>query len=455
MQDDDTNSESETVIESIGSIESLLRLMQSHGATRFYAKKLSPNDNSKNQIYLGSGFSALHVIPHQSLYLDESNLANGKVPRTKADVAFSWVDGYGRHAAPNVQLILYPEYPEVRMSGLLKGCRHAPSTVIASRDKGRVLFLGITAKDEVMGYAVAPSDPLSKELHAIAVQDSSNILIELFLPNKRQDTRLQLLDALKHICKKNWIASQKLGKNGVVMPYSARNGGGYTLEAELGIFPNGYSEPDYLGWEIKQYAVNNFREFKPKSPVTLMTPEPTGGVYCDKGVPDFLRRFGYPDKSGKIDRINFGGIYTIGRTYHADTGLRLALDGYNQQSGKITDMAGCIFLETRAGEIAASWSFNSILNHWNRKHAQAAYIPSLFRTPPSEYAFGCQVLLCEETDFLLFLKAVATGTISYDPAIKMEKASSPQPVTKRRSQFRVKHDNLTNLYYKHETVDLV
>lgn len=436
------------------SIKSLLQLMESHGATRFYAKKLSPNDNSKNQVYFGSGFSVLHTIPHQSLYLDNSNIAKGKVARTKANVTFFWVDEHGRYVAPNAQLILYPEYPEVRMSGFLKGCRHAPSQVMASRDEGRVLFLGIAANGDVLGYAAAPDDMLSKELYAIATHDASSIFIELFLPDTKQNTRILLLEALKEICEKNWIASQKLGKDGVITPYSARNGGGYTLEAELGISPNGYSEPDYLGWEIKQYGVNDFRSFKPKSPVTLMTPEPTGGFYCDNGVPDFLRRFGYPDKSGKVDRINFGGIYTIGRTYHADTGLRLILDGYDQQSGKITDMAGCIGLETQAGEIAASWGFNSILEHWNRKHAQAAYIPALFQTPPPEYAFGCQVLLCEETDFLLFLKAIANGTISYDPAIKMEKASSPKPVTKRRSQFRIKHDNLTSLYYKHETVDL-
>ncbi len=436
------------------SIKSLLQLMKSHGATRFYAKKLSPNDNSKNQIYFGSGFSVLHTIPHQSLYLDNSNIAKGKVARTKANVTFFWVDKHGRYVAPNAQLILYPEYPEVRMSGFLKGCRHAPSQVMASRDEGRVLFLGIAANGDVLGYATAPDDMLSTELYAIATHDASSIFIELFLSDTKQNTRILLLEALKEICEKNWIASQKLGKDGVITPYSARNGGGYTLEAELGIFPNGYSEPDYLGWEIKQYGVNDFRSFKPKSPVTLMTPEPTGGFYCDNGVPDFLRRFGYPDKSGKVDRINFGGIYTIGRTYHADTGLRLILDGYDQQSGKITDMAGCICLKTQAGEVAASWGFNNILEHWNRKHAQAAYIPALFQTSPPEYAFGCQVLLCEETDFLLFLKAIASGTISYDPAIKMEKSSSPKPVTKRRSQFRIKHDNLTSLYYKHETVEL-
>lgn len=185
-----------------------------------------------------------------------------------------------------------------------------------------------------------------------------------------------------------------------------------------------------------------------------MTPEPNGGIYYDNGVSDFLRQFGYPDKSGKAERINFGGIYTIGRDYHADTGLRLTLSGYDAKSGKITNMDGSICLKTRTGDIAASWGFNSVLEHWNRKHSQAAYVPSLFRTPPPEYAFGYRVLLCEETDFFLFLKAMATGTISYDPAIKIEKVTSSKPAIKRRSQFRIKHSNLTNLYYKNETVEL-
>lgn len=441
----------------IESIESLLQIMVSHGATRFYAKKLSPNDNSKNQVYLGGGFSALHIIPHQPLYVDKSNTANGKVPRTKATVTLYWVNQDGCSIAPNAQLILYPEYPEVRMSGFLKGCHHAPSKIMASRDKGRVLFFGITGNGNVLCYAAASDEAISKELYSMTIGDTTSIFIELPHPNRKQkNTRLQLLEALKHIYEKNWITSKKLGKNGIVVPYSARNGGGYTLEAELGISPNGYSEPDYLGWEIKQYGVKDFISFTPKSPVTLMTPEPNGGIYFDKGVPDFLRRFGYLDKSGKPDRINFGGVYTVGRDYHADTGLRLIVDDkdYDKSTGKIKNMDGCICLEARTGEIAASWSFNGILAHWNRKHSQAAYIPSLFRTPPPEYAFGCKTLLCEETDFFLFLKALANGVVSYDPAVKMEKASSPNPITKRRSQFRIKHDNLISLYYKNEVVDI-
>lgn len=58
------------------------------------------------------------------------------------------------------------------------------------------------------------------------------------------------------------------------------------------------------------------------------------------------------------------------------------------------------------------------------------------------------------TQLSLAQKSMANGIISYSPAIKMEKASSPKPVTKRSSQFWIKHDNITNLYYKHETVDL-
>jgi hypothetical protein len=95
-----------------------------------------------------------------------------------------------------------------------------------------------------------------------------------------------------------------------------------------------------------------------------------------------------------------------------------------------------------------------MMAHWNRKHAQAAYVPSLFRTPPPEYSYGAQVLLCEKTDFLMFLKAFSVGTVYYDPAVKVEKASSAKPEIKRRSQFRVAHADLAGLYERHENVVL-
>src|SRR3546814_2771409 len=46
--------------------------------------------------------------------------------------------------------------------------------------------------------------------------------------------RAQLISELHRIWQLQWTASQKLAPDGTKAPYAARNGGGYTLEAELG-----------------------------------------------------------------------------------------------------------------------------------------------------------------------------------------------------------------------------
>lgn len=438
----------------VDSLGQLLDLMRHHGASRIYAKRLAPNDNSKNQIYLGGDFSALNIIPHGEIRTDDTEVAGSVRDRAKAAVDFFWVNETGRHHAPNTGLILYPKYPEVRISGFLLGCREAPSPIMRVRDPGRVLFLGITRDGQVMGYAATASDPIIAELNA---HDWPTVGVFLELPltlGQVDSPRTLLINELRRIYQMQWIASQKLATDGTKAPYSARNGGGYTLEAELGITPNSYAEPDFLGWEVKQYGVSDFVSFRPKSPVTLMTPEPTGGIYRTEGVAAFMRRFGYPDQSGKPDRINFGGRYDCQRDHHALTGLRMTMSGYDAVSGKITDLDGGLSLIDGVDEVAASWSFKGMMAHWNRKHAQAAYVPSLFRTPPPEYSYGAQVLLCEKTDFLMFLRAFAAGAVYYDPAVKVEKASSAKPEIKRRSQFRVAHADLAVLYERHENVVL-
>lgn len=439
----------------VASLGQLLDLMRHHGAHRIYAKHLSPNDNSKNQVYLGGGFAALNVIPHGEVYNDASEKAGSVRDRAKADVEFYWVDEEGRHRAPDANLILYPKYPEVRMSGFLKGCKAAPSKLLTVRDEGRAMFFGVTRDGVVLGYVTDADNPITKEL-ASGAWPMLGVFIELPLSvDQPADPKTILLDELRRIYQLNWIMSQKLAKDGTKAPYAARNGGGYTLEAELGITPNGYAEPDFMGWEVKQYGVNNFTAFRPKSPVTLMTPEPTGGTYKTEGVAEFLKRFGYADQSGKEDRFNFGGRYDCTREYHHLTGLRMTLTGYDAASGKIADIEGGLALVSANDEVAASWTFKGLMAHWNRKHAQAAYVPSLSRTPPPEYSYGAQVLLCEQTDFLLFLKAFAAGTVYYDPAVKIERASSAKPDIKRRSQFRVAHADLPQLYQKNETVSLL
>lgn len=439
----------------VASLGQLLDLMRHQGAHRIYAKQLSPNDNSKNQVYLGGGFAALNVIPHGEVYTDTSEKAGSVRDRAKTDVEFYWVNEEGRHRAPDANLILYPKYPEVRMSGFLKGCKAAPSKLLTVRDEGRAIFFGVTRDGIVLGYVTDADSPITKEL-AAGKWPMLGVFIELPLSlDLPADPKSILLNELRRIYQLNWIMSQKLAKDGTKAPYAARNGGGYTLEAELGITPNGYAEPDFMGWEVKQYGVNNFTAFRPKSPVTLMTPEPTGGIYKTEGVAEFLKRFGYADQSGKEDRFNFGGRYDCTREHHHLTGLRMTLTGYDAASGKIADIDGGMALLNTRDEVAASWTFKGLMAHWNRKHAQAAYVPSLSRTPPPEYSYGGKVLLCEQTDFLLFLKAFSNGTVYYDPAVKIEKASSSKPDIKRRSQFRVAHTDLTQLYQRNETVPLL
>jgi hypothetical protein len=438
----------------IDSLARLLSLMAHHGAYRIYAKRLSSNDNSKNQVYLGSGFAALNVIPHGDIYIDTTSRSGSKQDRPKAPVRFYWLDDTGNHLAPDANLILYPDYPEVRMSGFLRGCTAAPNRLMTSRDEGRILFLGITREGAVLGFVTDAASPISNQFN-VRAWPTRGVFLELPLDLQNPaDPKAILLARLRSIHDLQWIASRKLAKSGEKQPYSARNGGGYTLEAELGIQPNGYSEPDFMGWEVKQYGVRDFIRFTPKSPVTLFTPEPTGGFYKAASAEKFVERFGYLDKSGKPDRINFGGIYACGKPAHADTGLRMTLNGFDPRTGKITDIDGGLALITADGEEAATWSFSGLMEHWNRKHAQAVYVPSLLRTPPPQYAYGSRISLCEQTDFILFLKSFATGSVYYDPALKLETSKDGKRSLHRRSQFRTQHSNLPQVYHRHEVVSL-
>lgn len=431
----------------------LRRTMRQLGAVRIYAKLLAPNDNSKNQIYLGGTFSILNIIPHGTVLADDTTIAGSVRDRAKAAVDFCWIDGSGIHKAPNAQLILYPKYPEVRFSGFLKGCVGAPTDIMKSRAPGRVLFLGITRKGKVLGFVATADNPVAREL--FHTKDVEQVGVLLLLPDMDGlGSKERLLSALSAIYQKQWINSQKLGKDGIAASYSARNGGGYTLEAQLGVTPNGYSEPDYFGWEVKQYGVRDFVRFTPKGPVTLLTPEPTGGIYKELGIKEFMTRYGYADKAGAVGRINFGGRYFCNHVAHKLTGLSLRMIGYDFASGKITDMNGGLAMLDHREEIAAFWQFTNIIEHWNRKHAQAAYVPSLFRCPPPASKFGPKVLLCEGTDLTLFLQAIASGKIYLDPALKFITNTDGSIDWKKRNQFRLKHGNLDAVYHRAAEVAL-
>ncbi|WP_217452057.1 MvaI/BcnI family restriction endonuclease [Mucilaginibacter humi] len=373
--------------------------------------------------------------------------------RFKATIRFGWITEEGSvYDAPQSQFILYPKYPEVRFSGFLARCENAPSELMTQRLPGRLLFLAVAKDGETLGYVTHPESEIAQAVNKLNLDNELGVFKIISLVSQINYREL-LLKELLRIHSLGWIDSKRLHKSGNLLPCLTSNCGGYTLEAELGISANGYSEPDYLGYEIKQFKAANFDRIS-NEVITLMTPEPTGGLYTN-GIDAFIRTYGYADKNGIVDRLNFGGIHKMGVNQPL-TGLTLELVGFDIESSKIKNVSGSISLIDSRGNEASSWSFASLIKHWNKKHNQACYIPSKsIKAPSQQYQYGNKVLLGEGTDFQLFLMQMALGNIYYDPGIKMELASSSKPAIKRRSQFRIKSGNLTHLYKQSETIDLL
>jgi hypothetical protein len=431
-------------------LPNLLTAFRNNNCQKIYVKRLSPNDNSKNQVYLAGSFGILNILPISTI--ETVPAGNWENERFKAKIPFNWMNEDGTLCpAPRSQLILYPKYPEVRFSGFLAGCENAPSLLMTQRLAGRLFFMSVTSSGQVMAYVASPDSALAVEYNCLSITESFGVFSVIELEDPELNKR-RLLEELRRIHDSGWITSKRLDRNGDILPCLSSNCGGYTLEAELGISPNGYSEPDFLGWELKQFRVNNFSLLR-AAVITLMTPEPTGGIYVDEGLETFIRRYGYADLSGRADRINFGGRHFINKR-DARTGLKLVISGFNVEECRIRNVDGMIALLDDDENVAASWSFGPMILHWNRKHNLACYVPSQSeKIPVQRYRYGDKVLLGEGTDFQLFLSEIATSNIYYDPGIKLENASAI-PRTKRRSQFRIKSRNLSNVYNDMQVVDL-
>jgi hypothetical protein len=451
----------------VASLDRVRKIMRDLDVSKIYAKPLSPNDNSKNQPYFGCDLTDISFLPsgepEASLTRSSKNTDPSRSIKYQIPLSLLWVDPIGcLHPAPHAKLIYYPQYPEVRFSGFLRG-----SSVNASRwmdpyregrSEGRWLILGVDSEREIIyAYLVTPNSALSRELDQTSYVERTKVFRELDVGGmaQQQDSRGELIQKLRYIHLQGWIPGQRLTGTGELIPYSAPNGGGYTLEAELGVTPNAVAEPDYLGWEVKQFGVKELPR-RGAAPTTLMTPEPDGGFYTQYGVNEYVREYGYPDKSGIEDRLNFGGIYKSGSRAEI-TGLTLELRGYDPVAGRITAVDGSVMLVDDEGNVAASWSFTKLMGHWKKKHAQAVYVPCIRRKDIKgdyQYHYGKDVELGVGTDFIMLLSSLASGTTYYDPGIKLEKASSENARSKRRSQFRIKHVHLDTLYQSFDFVDV-
>jgi hypothetical protein len=474
------------------SLENLYNIYRSHEVNRVIYKLLSPNDNSKNQPYLAGHFTDIGFIPTDELVASPSSSKKTKDPKRQikfiAGLDFRWLSPEGQsYPAPNAKLIYYPQFPEVRLSGFLQGSPidmggwMDPNKL--GRSVGRVLFFGIRNDGIIFAYLATPNSRIANEIHDQEFVALSGVLRELpYLKNSysysnvgcsvqeriatyqaediftgidssSEKSKYLLLSELRRIHLAGPISSKKLNSQGLAQFYRAQNGGGYTMEAELGVVPNGIAEPDFQGWEIKQFGVKKFHLIDSKV-LTIMTPEPDGGLYQKEGVKPFMYRYGY-DNAKIPDRKDFTGRHFSNATCEK-SGLKMVTPGFDSHSGKMIDGNGYIGLLDKKDNLAASWSYAKLLDHWRRKHAKAAYIPSVSTDSAGGvrfYHYGSMVRLYEGTNIDLLLSAVSDHKVYYDPGIKMEKVST-KALVKKRSQFRIKSKELDALYQRLETVDV-
>lgn len=427
---------------SLGVIE---RSLVSRGCDQVIVKALAPNDNTKNQIYLGPDLASVSRIPSGDVVERPatSRKPGAGAPIYGLPVRFAWLTSEGHVPAPDAKLIYYPQYPEVRLSGLLRGCSGGPNALLdpgrRGREPGRLLLLGIAGATGSVYALVVPADaPAANELRAKDLTPYGALSIwELTDDAAAGPPRESLLKELCRVHREGWLSGRKLTAAGPI-PYTAPNAGGFTLEAELGITPNGIAAPDFLGWEVKQHDVGRLDQIRHHA-VTLMTPEPNRGVYADEGAVEFVRRWGHTSDRSP-DRHDFSGIHRVGER-HPRTGLSLTIADDE------------IALIAADDTVAASWTFPKMLEHWKRKHAAAVFVPSEKRRlgPPdgvatTEYRYGADVLLGEGTTFQHLLGALGEGTVYYDPGIHIDRQANGSWRAKKRSQFRVNARYVGELY---------
>ena len=147
-------------------LQNIKKLFGENSCQKLYVKRLSPNDNSKNQVYFGGSFEILNILPISKIKSEEAGDWNRE--RFKAEVNFCWLSDDGNVSpAPKAQLILYPKYPEVRFSGFLANCENAPSELMTQRLPDRLLFLSVNKRGEILGYVASAESIVAQEFRKL------------------------------------------------------------------------------------------------------------------------------------------------------------------------------------------------------------------------------------------------------------------------------------------------
>lgn len=171
-----------------------IALFRTRGVHRVFLKRLAHNDNDKNQIYLGPSLDGLastlgaRLGPGSASESATKQRSAQGVAKPVAHLQWIWIGDGPDVLAPAAKLIYYFQYPEVRFSGFLSGCRNPPDALRKRRvnDYGDRLLLFGSNGLSVFGMVIAapPGESLSDPPGATS-SELSDCLLKLDLERSR------------------------------------------------------------------------------------------------------------------------------------------------------------------------------------------------------------------------------------------------------------------------------
>lgn len=392
-----------------------------------YVKFLSKKqDNDKNQIYLGKGLDGIINLFPSSLSLRSASTSSQKSKsktgkfKIEAKLNFNWIQSEGVVShAPNTRIIDYFQYPEVRLSSFLRGCHNPPDALRRTKQQlygQRILILGANNQGETFGLILTEfTDEIVQNFPKLVLFNKNKILHVHVIGSKLGVCpQSLLLNELKEITGK-WHPSITLKPKQVIStPFKGNQGAGFTLEALLNVPRNSLKEPDKYGYEIKT--------FKRNGKISLMTPTADTGEESRLSFRDFMGTYGWLGKKGD-GRIVFNGIHKY-RKICKTSKCVLCIKGYDDNTNSFVDDTEEIIvcLNHESNDIMiAGWSFNKLLEGWNKKHSSACYVEytkkryvGLDNQHDWEYFYTGNVFMSEGTTIFNYLRAIILEIVYYD-----------------------------------------
>jgi MvaI/BcnI restriction endonuclease family len=428
----------------IRKVDEVQLLFSQHGVTQVFVKYLAPKqDNEKNQINLGRGLDGVANLFPSELIEREASTSTKKVhsnagaPIVEAKLDLHWLSNDGSlHSAPHAKIIDYFQYPEVRISGFLKGCDAAPDALRRrnqSKYGQRILLLGVADARRTIGMVLTEAnDPLVAEFPDLPALPIRRLLkVMVFGEGTGQSPRDLLHRELSAIHAMAWQPSITLKPGDVrPVPFKGNQGGGYTLEALLSVPRNAEAAPDKYGYEIKSFT-------KGKK-ISLMTPTADAGYEGDNSFRDFMSEYGTARDDGSVA---LSGVYRCNQP-NKKTGFVMRIEGYDSINDTLAEDTKFIRVVIRdeVNDIDVSaWSFSKLASKWSKKHASACYVPRDRRIHDSEsahdfdYHFRDHAYFCEGTSIRRLFRAIHEGSVFYDPAHRIYADGK----AKQRPQWRM------------------